>query len=678
VAMTAINSHVSLAIALECARRQPDLFLVYMGNNEVVGPFGAGTVFGKQAPSLAIVRATVALKRSRLGQWLDAGLQQIGGRDAGPQTFTGMDMFSENRLRSDDARMDRVYSHFHRNLEDIIAAGNRARSPIVLCTVGSNLKDCAPFASLSRPTLNSSEKAEWQKLFDSGATAQKSGDRTGARELFRRALKLDDHHAETHFRLAQCELMLQNTVEAESHFVHARDEDALRFRTDSKLNQLIREAATKHSTQGVRLLDVEKVLARESSNHIAGAEFFYEHVHFNFAGNYLVARAFAEKAEESAPLLKRGRIGRWLTEAECAERLAFTHWNRLETAELLRKRITRPPFTYQFDHEAKVAEADREIQQLKARLDSVALRQILDVNQRAVDAAPQDWVLRANFARLLRRVNDVTGAVQQCVQVVTLLPHRADWWCQWGLYLQEANRADDAARAFEQALKLDGREARAYYGLGLIKIQTAQFADAIGLLSRSLEIDADFADARGALGEALAGSGKTNEAILEFERVLNLDPSNGRALAGLKELKFGGQGLQERIAHLVKRVAENPQDAELQFVLGQALVADGQFAQAKKHFAAAVALDSGHADAHYFLAQEMARENLIEDAIVHYSKVAELRPADAQAHFNLGVMLARMRRFREALEQFETTLRLNPGDTLARQYAATVRAQLQR
>jgi hypothetical protein len=43
VAITAINSHVILPIARECAKRDGDLWIVYMGNNEMVGPFGAGT-----------------------------------------------------------------------------------------------------------------------------------------------------------------------------------------------------------------------------------------------------------------------------------------------------------------------------------------------------------------------------------------------------------------------------------------------------------------------------------------------------------------------------------------------------------------------------------------------------------------------------------------------------------
>jgi len=45
IAMPAINSHVVLEIAKDCAHHQADLFILYLGNNEVVGPYGAGTVF---------------------------------------------------------------------------------------------------------------------------------------------------------------------------------------------------------------------------------------------------------------------------------------------------------------------------------------------------------------------------------------------------------------------------------------------------------------------------------------------------------------------------------------------------------------------------------------------------------------------------------------------------------
>ena len=38
----AINSHVLLPIAEGLAKQRPDVFIIYSGNNEVVGPYGPG------------------------------------------------------------------------------------------------------------------------------------------------------------------------------------------------------------------------------------------------------------------------------------------------------------------------------------------------------------------------------------------------------------------------------------------------------------------------------------------------------------------------------------------------------------------------------------------------------------------------------------------------------------
>ena len=71
-ALTGINSNVILPIARDCAGADGDIWVIYMGNNEVVGPFGAGTVFGAQAPPVAVIRAGLAFKTTRVGELFDA------------------------------------------------------------------------------------------------------------------------------------------------------------------------------------------------------------------------------------------------------------------------------------------------------------------------------------------------------------------------------------------------------------------------------------------------------------------------------------------------------------------------------------------------------------------------------------------------------------------------------
>src|SRR5207245_345043 len=167
-AMAAINSHVVLPIARQCLRRQPDLLVVHLGNNEVVGPFGAAGVLGPFAPNRTLIRANLAVKASRSGQLLDRLMQGLGSEKQAPQNWAGMQMFIHSQLRAEDDRLTRVYAHFRANLGDICRVGVAAGVPVVLCTIPVNLKDCAPFASLHAPALAGAQLDAWDQLFQAG------------------------------------------------------------------------------------------------------------------------------------------------------------------------------------------------------------------------------------------------------------------------------------------------------------------------------------------------------------------------------------------------------------------------------------------------------------------------------------------------------------------------------
>ncbi|MCJ7675033.1 MAG: tetratricopeptide repeat protein [Sedimentisphaerales bacterium] len=132
-AMAAINSHVVLEIAKDCARRRPDLFIVYLGNNEVVGPYGAGTVFTPLSSSLALISLAIALKATRTGQLLTSLFDWAASRRNTPRVWGGMAMFLEKQVRADDSNLETVYRHFHRNLRDITRIAGKA---IEVCREG--------------------------------------------------------------------------------------------------------------------------------------------------------------------------------------------------------------------------------------------------------------------------------------------------------------------------------------------------------------------------------------------------------------------------------------------------------------------------------------------------------------------------------------------------------------
>ena len=267
-AMTAINSHAIVDIARDCARADGDVWVVYMGNNEVVGPYGAGTIFGAHAPSRRLVRASLALKSTAIGQLLDKLAASVARAAPGDGQWGGLEMFLQNQVRQSDPAMQTVYDSFTANLTQILELGREAGAKIVLSTVSSNLKDCAPFASLHRPGLSTDQLAAWTVQFELGKAAQQANQPAKAIEHYSQAAAIDDTFAELQFRWAECCLAAGKVDEAGRRFTLARDADALRFRADSRLNELIRQASEAATSDDIVLVDAERAQRRKSArNH---------------------------------------------------------------------------------------------------------------------------------------------------------------------------------------------------------------------------------------------------------------------------------------------------------------------------------------------------------------------------------------------------------------------------
>ena len=423
-AMTAINSHAVLPIARECAAHEGDLWIVYMGNNEMIGPFGAITVFGSQAPPLWYVRLSLAIQRTRLGQLLaSAGRRLTVGAGGHGPSWGGMQMFLKNQIAPGDPRKARVYRAFQRNLEDILRAGRSAGVPMILSTVAVNLKDCAPFASLGmNPHPHPLPEGEGAR--GAALAAQARGDWLGASTNFERASLLDPGFAELHFRWAQCLLELTNNAAARAQFESARDDDALPFRADSALDALIRQTALRLAGPDLVLCDAVGLMASNSPVGITGQESFYEHVHLTFDGNYRLALAFARQVASFLP----GEIVRqaspdWASQQTCEQDLGLTDWNRRDVYENMRRRFLQPPFSAQPDHTERARAWELRVEQIQRQLNATNAEAARQIYQTAIARRPEDFRLHANFAAFLEATRDLPGAVAEWEKVEALLPH---------------------------------------------------------------------------------------------------------------------------------------------------------------------------------------------------------------------------------------------------------------
>jgi tetratricopeptide (TPR) repeat protein len=470
-AMRGINSHVIVPIARECAGLAPDLFVVYMGNNELNGLYGPKTpvtFFGKHP---ALIPAFHWLKQTRTAQLLRRVLKANPEAARTKRKPPTAEFFREHRTALDDPERDYVYHNFRRNLEQICAYGSQAGAAVILSTIAVNLRDCPPLGSLHRSDLTQAQLQEWEQPYRQGMMSEVGRDTPQAISCYEQAAALDDHYAELHFRLARGRLLAGQREAARRHFVLARDWDSLQFRTDTRLNDIVREVAAESLGTGpIRLVATEAALAAcaRCPDGIPGREFFYEHVHLRFDGDYEVARALLPAVIQS--LRDRG-----LTAPEppapvpsreqCAKALAFTAWDEVNTAAAMVKLTAQPPFTGQLEHAARQAAAEKEVSTVMARVDEAFIRQVIQVYHEAIAARPHDWHLHYNLGTLLHQLERCQEAAVQFDYVVQTFPHLASFRVLLGYALGKAGRTDQAVEQFRQALKRDKRCKEAREGL---------------------------------------------------------------------------------------------------------------------------------------------------------------------------------------------------------------------
>jgi tetratricopeptide (TPR) repeat protein len=670
-AMTAINSHVSLPIARDCAGQNGDFWVIYMGNNEVVGPYGSGTVFGAQAASLSLVRASVAFKATRVGQALGSLIRDVQKRPVNQSEWGGMIMFLGNHVRRDDPRMATVYASFEHNISDIIDAGLRGGAKVLVSTVARNLKDCGPFASEHRPGLPAEELSRWDNFYQMGIRAQEAGRAADAIDSFRQAVKVDDAYAEAHFRWGQCSLALGQDAEASRQFALACDQDTLRFRADSRINEIIRRAASNREQQGVQLVDSEAAMALQSPHGLTGGEFLYEHVHLNFEGNYLVARGLAEQIGHA---FSASAEHPWPRADDCARRLGWNDSSRHEAEIKILSRLNDSPFKEQANNRQQYQRLLQQIQQLQPATLPDSLRAEKARTKAAADATPGDWILQENLAHFQQLTGDAADAIESLRHVVRLLPQSPDAWHGLGLALGAAKRDDEAIAAFQQATRLCPESVVSMNSLAELYAREGHLEEAAREFQQVLRQKPYWGPAHLGLGKVLEATGKTEEAKEQFQEALKNRIRTPKSLNTLAKFAFSRGWYDAAVTNFTDSLQLYPSDPETHVNLGLALVKLGRHPEAKAHYAEAVRLQPNFAQAHFCLGFELGKDGDAAGAAEQFAEAVRLKPASIEAHLNLGIALSNQHLNQQALDQFNEVLRLDSKNQVALTYAKVLRA----
>ncbi len=595
-AITAINSHVIRRIGRECAAREGDCWVIYMGNNEMVGPFGAATVFGRKAAPLPLVRLNLALQDLRITQLLGELMARLRPDSARLSQWGGMEMFLQNEVAPADKRKEVVYENFRRNLEDMLHAGTSSGARIVLSTVAVNLKDCPPFGSLSQAGLSESDRAAFEKAWREGNSARDGGDLAAAVEHYTSAAKVFPQSASAQYQLASGLLALTNLSLAKQHFELARDCDTLPFRIDSRLNEILKQAAARFASAGVRLCDAAGLLT-DSHGAVSGQEYFYEHVHPTCDGNYRLALLWAEEVAHFVPEAARDKSpAQWASQAECERHIGCTDWNRVSALEEMIGRMQDPPLNSQSNNSNRLAHLKRELTAMRDRMSTNAASArtlYLDALQRA----PDDCMLHEAFAEYLGATGDSQEALVQRRIVATLTPHS---------YF-------------------------AHFILGTELKDQRQFPEAETELRQAARINPEQTEVRLELGAVCALQGRYDAALVEFEKARHLAPWDPRPLLFAGEALWKQKRSGEAFVSLHEAIRLKPDYVEAHYQLGEQLALTTEFQEAIAEFQAVLRLKPNHLRARVNLGVALARLGRLEDALRECDEALRIDPANKQA-----------------------------------------------
>lgn len=607
--ITAINSHVIYQVAQELARFEPDLLLIYAGNNEVVGPYGPGSFYSHGTPPAWLVRASVAAKRTRTGQLLG---RLLAFRAAPARDWQGMKMFAGSTVHADDPRLAAVYRNFTANLTDILALAADQHVPVVLGTVVANLQDCAPFVSVHEPELTSADLARWQKHFDAGVRSWRIDRPSEVCAPLTEALKIDSRHADTYYLLGRAELALGRTAEARVHLQQALHFDALRFRPDTPINEIVRAAA--HRAPGhVTLVDTARMFGSDPQSvaPVAGRELLIDHVHFTWDGDYAMARQFAAACE--ATLFPPATTTDWLSSEQVAAAIGFNPVAQLRLLNGINEQSSVEPFTGQITYAEDRRRRQQEILRLWSSLSDHQsgellpdrLAQATERVANAVAADPQNPALRRLLLELHASGNDVAACLADTEVLATLLPASDSLATGHAKLLARLGRTSQARPILAGVLARDPGAKDAFEALMQLEIQTGARDEVVATLQKRLIQESDNEGAAQLLASLLVQNRDPAGALAVLTAVFARRPDSAASLALLCHLheQTGRGDLIPEVR--LRAAAAQPRNSQNNAYLADWYEQSGDTANAAR-FLQALA-DSGDADSNQLLRLAKAR-----------------------------------------------------------------------
>lgn len=526
------------AVMEELAEYEPDLFIVYSGQNEFLERRTYAEMFETSDLNFAI---TGAFRHTRTWGVLQSALHRPGEqqRVSPAEMLSGeVDEMLNHTIGPADYHRDdqwhaKVLHHYELNLRRMVAIARGGGAEIAFVVPASNEKNCSPFKSESKPGI---DQTRFIELLERGTVEANDGQWQQAIATLRQTQQIDDQYALVDYRLGQAFWETGDIGEAQQAFQRALNHDVCPLRAPDAFLETVRTVATE---QNATLVDFDKrlrELCQEEHGHaVLGEEYFLDHVH---------------------PTIDAHRqLALWIMEGLQAD--GVIAGGALADAQLQ-------------------VVVDRVIESIDVGQHGVALRNLAKVlhwagkfNEaapRARDALqciPDDPESLLVLADCLVQMQQTEEAVQKYQRLISVAPFYGRGYLSYGEWLLNTGDYENADQHLSMAVALlppdSDRYWRAVYNQAVAKMQQQQFREAVPLLEQIDAAYPDDAQTLALLAEAKSNLEETESAIALYQRVVGLRPDDVESLTHLGFLLIKVKRPQEALTHFEAALVIEPE-----------------------------------------------------------------------------------------------------------------------
>ena len=269
-----------------------------------------------------------------------------------------------------------------------------------------------------------------------------------------------------------------------------------------------------------------------------------------------------------------------------------------------------------------------------------------------------------------RKPEEALAAYQQAAK---LQPREAEPHLSAGQLLEQESKFTDAETEYKQAAALDAESSDAVVALANLYMRGRRFPEAEDYLRKLLAARADSAAVHIQLGRVLAAEGKTDAAIAELQAGIKLAP--GEEVAGRELAELYATAGKNELAESAYRelLAAHPKEAELHDGLGKALLWQKKTAEAQREFVSAVKLEPGFGGAYYDLAFAANENKNYPVVIGALDARAKIQPETPMTYFLRASAYDHLRDMKKAASNYHLFLNVAQGKYPDQEWQATHR-----